>query len=132
MAGPRMPEGGCRCGAARVAAEADPAGAVDRNGSCCARKGFILALTPAEKFRLLAGEDKLLERRFNRHAIARRFFRNCGAQPVSLGADPKGRNLAAINLRCVDGIDLAQFRAQKFDGRSLLPASRYHNDVINQ
>lgn len=123
MAGSRMLEGGCRCGAARVAAEADPAGAVDRNGSCCARKGFILAFTPAEKFRLLAGEDKLLERRFNRYAIAHRSFRNCGAQPVSFGADPKGRNLAAINLRCVDGIDLAQLRRRSSTGAASCPAA---------
>lgn len=119
MTGTRMLEGGCHCGAVRFAAEADPAGAMECNCSYCARKGFILTFTPAEKFRLLAGEDKLLEYRFNRHVIAHRFCRDCGTQPFSFGTDSKGRKMAAINLRCVDGIDVAQLAPQKFDGRRL-------------
>jgi hypothetical protein len=35
------------------------------------------------------------------------------------GVDPKGNPMAAINIRCLDGVDLEQVAITKFDGRSL-------------
>jgi len=119
MTGMRTMRGGCHCGAVRYEAEADPAGAVECNCSYCAKKGFVLAFTGAENFRLLAGEAKLVEYRFNRHVIAHRFCRDCGTQPFSFGTGPDGKPMAAINLRCVDGIDLDALQPKKFDGLRL-------------
>ena len=111
--------GGCHCGAVRFQAEADPAQAMECNCSHCERKGFILTLTPAEKFQLLSGEDKLTEYRFNKRKIAHRFCTACGAQPFAFAASPDGTPTVAINLRCVDDLDLATLTPQKFDGRTL-------------
>jgi hypothetical protein len=111
--------GACHCGAVRYEAEADPGQAMQCNCSHCEKKGFILTFTPVENFRLLAGEARLTEYRFNKHQIAHRFCSACGAQPFAFGTNPDGTQMVAINLRCVEGIDLAALTPQKFDGRSL-------------
>jgi hypothetical protein len=112
-------QGGCHCGAVRFEAEADLDGTMQCNCSHCEKKGFILAFTPLEKFRLISGEDRLTEYRFNRHAIAHRFCSVCGIQPFGFGAMPDGTQTAAVNVRCIDGVDLAALAPQAFDGRSL-------------
>jgi len=33
--------------------------------------------------------------------------------------DPKGKAMAAINIRCLEGIDLESIPVQHFDGRSI-------------
>lgn len=110
--------GGCHCGAVRYEAEADLRNVVECNCSHCQTKGFILAFTPSEKFRLISGEKKLTEYRFNKHAIAHRFCSDCGVQPFGLGSQPDGQQMAAINLRCVDDLDLATLEPQKIDGKN--------------
>lgn len=110
--------GGCHCGAVRYEAEADLGKAVECNCSHCAKKGFILTFTPADKFRLISGEEKLSEYRFNKHLIAHRFCSNCGVQPFGFGAQPDGQQMAAINLRCVDNLDIATLAPQKVDGKN--------------
>ncbi|MPZ55415.1 MAG: GFA family protein [Rhizobiales bacterium] len=119
MTGVQTLAGGCHCGAVRYEAEADLGQTMACNCSHCEKKGFILTFTPVEKFRLLAGEEKLAEYRFNKHAITHRFCTACGVQAFAIGVAPDGKPMAAINVRCVDGVDLAALKPQKFDGRSL-------------
>jgi hypothetical protein len=111
--------GACHCGAVRYEAEADLGQTIQCNCSHCETKGIILTFTPVENFRLLSGEARLTEYRFNKHKIAHRFCAICGAQPFAFATNPDGTPMAAINLRCVEGIDLAALTPQKFDGRSL-------------
>jgi hypothetical protein len=56
---------------------------------------------------------------FNKHIIKHRFCQTCGIHPYGEGTDPKGNKIAAINLRCIEGIDLESVPVQNFDGRSL-------------
>ena len=35
------------------------------------------------------------------------------------GTDPKGNEMAAVNIRCLDDIDLAKVPVRQFDGRSM-------------
>ena len=44
--------------------------------------------------------------------------RTCGIHPYGEGTDPKGNRMAAINIRCLDGIDLESVPVQHFEGRS--------------
>jgi hypothetical protein len=111
--------GGCHCGAVRYEAKADTSQTVQCNCSHCEKKGFILAFTPRENFRIIKGEDHLTEYRFNRHVIAHQFCETCGVQPFGLGTGPDGSKMAAINMRCVDDIDLEALAPKAFDGRSL-------------
>lgn len=112
-------EGGCHCGAVRYEAEADLSATMTCNCSHCEKMGFVLTFTPREKFRLLSGGDKLTEYRFNKREIQHLFCSVCGAHPFGYGAMPDGTEMAAINARCIDGVDLGQIEPRHIDGRSL-------------
>jgi len=111
--------GGCHCGAVRFAAEVDLGRTLQCNCTYCEKKGFLLTFTPAENFAVTAGADRLTEYRFNRNVIAHQFCSRCGVQAFSFGKGPDGKAMAAVNTRCIDGIELAALSPQPFDGRSL-------------
>ena len=111
-------QGGCHCGKVRFRAQADLSEVMECNCSHCAMKGFLLAFTPRDNFELLAGEGETTEYRFGKHVIAHRFCRTCGVQAFALGAMPDGSEVAAINARCVDGIDLTALNRKQVDGRN--------------
>jgi hypothetical protein len=43
----------------------------------------------------------------------------CGIHPYAEGRDPKGNAMAAINIRCLEDIDLASIPVTRFEGRSM-------------
>ena len=112
-------EGGCHCGAVRFEAEVDTGSGVECNCSYCAKAAPLLAFTTADRFRQTAGEDKLTDYRFNKMTIAHLFCSACGISAFGRGTAPGGQEMAAINLRCVDGIDLAAVKRNPFDGAAL-------------
>ncbi|WP_208110222.1 MULTISPECIES: hypothetical protein [Methylocaldum] len=44
---------------------------------------------------------------------------HCGIHTFGEGTDPSGRAMAAINARCLEGIDWSRVSTKHFDGRSL-------------
>jgi hypothetical protein len=112
-------KGGCHCG--KVAYEVDLAleQAMSCNCSICRKRGLLLAFAPAEQFRLLSGEGDLQDYRFNTHRIGHVFCRTCGVESFGQGEMPgTGAQMRAINLRCVEGVDLDALPVHKFDGAS--------------
>jgi hypothetical protein len=119
-----MPEsetqsGGCHCGAVRFTATGDFSSVMECNCSHCSKKGFLLAFMPRADFTLTEGADKVSEYRFNRHVIAHMFCQVCGVQPYGLGKGPDGSEMAAINVRCVDDVDLGALKRTPYDGASM-------------
>ncbi|MFQ5562669.1 MAG: GFA family protein [Parvularculaceae bacterium] len=112
-------QGGCHCGAVRFKAEADLSDVKECNCSHCSKKGFLLTFMPADNFRLLSGGDKLTEYRFNKKAISHLFCSVCGVQAFGRGKGPGGAEMAAVNVRCLDDIDLSTLEPQPVDGKSL-------------
>jgi hypothetical protein len=114
-----MYRGSCHCG--RVAFEVD--GTIDRAMSCncsmCQRKGSLLWFVPRDRLRVLTPDPDAATYMFNRHVIKHRFCPVCGIHPFGEGTDPKGQATAAINVRCIEGIDLDTVPVSPFDGRSL-------------
>jgi hypothetical protein len=110
--------GGCQCGNVRYEVELDLAGVMACNCSRCGRLGSLLAFAPAESFTLLKGEDATTEYTFNKHAIHHLFCTTCGIQSFARGTAPDGRKVAAINVRCLDGVDIDALPVQQVDGRS--------------
>ena len=112
-------KGSCHCG--RVAYEDE--GTIDRamacNCSMCQRKGSLLWFVPRSQFKLLTPEDNASTYLFNKHRIGHRFCPVCGIHPYADGADRQGNPMAAINVRCLEGIDLETITVGHFDGRSL-------------
>lgn len=112
-------EGGCHCGAVRFEAEVETGSGVECNCSYCSKAAPLLAFTSADTFRQTAGEDMISDYRFNKQVIAHLFCSTCGISAFGRGQAPDGRQMAAINLRCVDGIDLAAVERQPYDGAAL-------------
>jgi hypothetical protein len=109
--------GGCHCGKVTIEVEGDIAGAVSCNCSMCSKRGSLLWFVPREQMQL-TGESELTTYTFNKHVIKHRFCANCGIHPFGEGVDPKGNATAAINIRCLEGIDLESIPVNHFDGRS--------------
>jgi hypothetical protein len=112
-------QGSCHCG--RVAFEVE--GTIDSGMACncsiCSRKGSLLWFVPRTNLTLKTPEDDASTYLFNKHVIRHRFCPVCGIHPYGEGTDPKGNAMAAVNLRCVEGIDLAAISVQHFDGKSM-------------
>jgi hypothetical protein len=49
--------------------------------------------------------------------IEHRFCSVCGCQPFGLGRMPDGTETAAINLRCLEGVDLEAVARVPVNGR---------------
>lgn len=76
-------------------------------------------MSRATALRLLTPDENASTYTFNKHVIKHRFCSDCGMHPYGEGVDPKGNRMAAINIRCLEAIDLASVPVKHFDGRSL-------------
>ena len=112
-------QGGCHCGRVAFEVTGEVDGALACNCSICQRKGSLLWFVPRAQLKLLSPEEATEVYTFNKHAIRHRFCRVCGIHPYAEATDPKGNAMAAINLRCVEGVDLAAVPVRNFDGRSI-------------
>ncbi len=107
-------EGGCHCGAVRYQVETDLEKVLSCNCSHCQMKGLLLNFVDKDKFKLLKGEEMLSEYQFNKKSIRHLFCKVCGVQSFSEGVTfPK----AAINVRCLDGIELEKLTLTPFNGK---------------
>ena len=111
--------GSCHCGRVAFEVEGDIKGAVACNCSICQRKGSLLWFVPRDALKLLTPEDAASTYTFNKHVIKHRFCPVCGMHPYGEGVDPKGSAIAAINIRCLENVDLAAIPVQHYDGRAL-------------
>ena len=111
-------QGSCHCG--RIAFEVQ--GTVDRalacNCSMCQRKGSLLWFVPRDALRLTTPEDAMATYVFNKHVIQHHFCAACGIHPYGEATAPDGRQRAAVNIRCLEGIDLGAVPVTHYDGRA--------------
>ncbi|WP_049623059.1 GFA family protein [Frateuria defendens] len=111
--------GSCHCGAVAFEVEGEIASALACNCSICQRKGSLLWFVPREALHLLTPEDASRVYEFNTHRIKHRFCPQCGIHPYAEGTDPKGNRMAAVNIRCLEEVDLAAVPVTHYDGRSI-------------
>lgn len=112
-------KGSCHCGQIAFEVEGKLEQVADCNCSMCSRKGSLMWFVPRDKFRLLTPEDKISTYLFNRRVIKHRFCPTCGIHPFGEAADPSGNPMVAVNVRCLEGVDLSSLPVKHFDGRSL-------------
>lgn len=111
--------GGCHCGKVRYEVTLDLAEkAITCNCSMCGRSGTVLRFVPADKFQLLSGADALTSYRFNTQVIDHLFCSTCGIKSFAMGKGRDGADTRAINVRCLDDVDLAAIPTQHVDGKS--------------
>jgi hypothetical protein len=112
--------GGCHCGAVRFRVSLDlTQPAISCNCSICSRSGTVLSFVSTDQFELEKGEANLTDYQFNRNVIHHLFCKTCGIKSFGRGIGPSGKPMVAINVRCLDDIDLAQVPTQHFNGKAL-------------
>ncbi len=94
----------------------DLTGVSDCNCSVCTKKGFLHLIVPPEQFELLSGEDAITTYQFNTGTAKHMFCRYCGIHSYYIPrSDP---DKIDVNVRCLDGIDLATIDIKPFGGRN--------------
>ena len=110
--------GTCHCDNVAFDVEGEISGAMACNCSMCSRKGSLLWFVPRSQLQLLTPEDRIGTYTFNKHVIRHRFCKTCGIHPYGEGVDREGNAMAAINIRCLENIDLDAVPVHHYDGRS--------------
>jgi len=111
--------GSCHCGQVKFEAEGELSGAVACNCSICVRKAALMWFVPRANLRLLTPEEAMTRYTFNKHLIQHCFCKTCGIHPFGEGVAPNGQEMAAINIRCLEGVDIDAIPVKHFDGRAL-------------
>jgi hypothetical protein len=111
-------KGSCHCGKVAFEVEGEITQAMACNCSLCQRKGSLMWFVPRSKLQLLTPESAAGTYTFNKHVIKHRFCTQCGIHPYGEAAGPDGQLMAAVNLRCIEDIDLDAIPVQHYDGRS--------------
>src|SRR5688500_18021173 len=112
-------KGSCHCGQIRFEVEGSPKEVLACNCSICSRKGSLLWFVARNQFRLLTPVEAMSTYTFNKHVIKHHFCPKCGIHPFAEARDPSGNEMAAINARCLEDIDLSSLKVAHYDGRSV-------------
>jgi hypothetical protein len=111
-------KGSCHCGKVAFEVEGEIKSAMSCNCSICQRKGSLMWFVPRDTLHLSTPDENASTYTFNKHVIKHRFCPTCGVHPYGEGTDPKGNRIAAVNIRCLEDIDLASVPVTHFDGRA--------------
>jgi hypothetical protein len=110
--------GSCHCGAVKFEVTGQLDSAISCNCSMCLRRGGLLTFVSPQQFKLLAGEAAQTDYQFNRKNIHHLFCATCGVFSFGHGTGPKGDPMYAVNVRCLEGVDIGQLKVTPVDGRS--------------
>jgi hypothetical protein len=110
--------GGCHCGKVRYEAKTGLDQVISCNCSICTKRGLLLTFVPTGQFTLVSGEEELVDYRFNKKTIRHLFCRSCGVESFAMGKTPNGAEMAAVNVRCLDDVDVASLTLTPVDGKS--------------
>ncbi|RZA01739.1 MAG: GFA family protein [Moraxellaceae bacterium] len=108
--------GSCHCGAVKYEVDMTIDNVMSCNCSICNRKGHLLAFTPAATFKLLQGDDALNDYQFGKKSIHHLFCKTCGVSSFARGSMPDGAAMCAINVRCLENVDIKTFPIIENDG----------------
>jgi len=112
-------QGSCHCGQIAFEVEGDLQEVMPCNCTICQRKGSLMWFVPRQAMTVFAPPEKMSTYTFNKHAIKHRFCPSCGIHPYGEAVSPSGQEMAAINVRCLEGVDLSALKVKHFNGREL-------------
>ena len=109
--------GGCHCGRVRYQIEIPERILVNRcSCSICQKSGYLHLIVPADRFKLLCGEQDLQEYRFHT-GVARHLF--CGVCGIKSFYVPRSHpDSFSVNLNCIELPDKVNVTIEEFDGRN--------------
>ncbi len=113
-------KGSCHCGKVKFEVEIDlNKEAMSCNCSMCQRKGTLLSFVSADKFQLVSGHDSLTDYQFGKKSIHHTFCASCGVTSFASGKMPDGTPMKAVNISCIEDINLDDVTIKKFDGKRI-------------
>lgn len=118
MAEAKTYKGGCHCGQVQYEATTDLAQVISCNCSICAKRGWLLTFVGPEQFALHADEQELTDYQFHKKVVHHKFCNVCGVASFGQGTTPDGRTMFAVNVRCLDGVDISSLKVTPVDGKS--------------
>jgi hypothetical protein len=109
--------GGCHCGRVRFEVDAPARLQVsDCNCSICTKSGYRHLIVPANRFRLLAGQDALTTYTFNTNTARHLFCSTCGIKAFYVPrSHPDG---FSVNANCIDSDTIDSISVRQTDGRN--------------
>ena len=109
--------GGCHCGRVKFEIEIPDKIIVHRcSCSICQKSGYLHLIVTAGRFKLLGGEENLIDYRFHT-GVARHLF--CGICGIKSYYVPRSHpDSFSVNLNCVDLPDDVDVTIKAFDGRN--------------
>ena len=110
-------EGGCHCQNVRYEVQIDLTQIINCNCSICHKRGSVLGFVAESQFKLLKGQDAQTDYQFNKKNIHHLFCKTCGIMSYGTGTGPDGMKMIAINVRCLDGIDVSELDPVSVDGK---------------
>lgn len=117
--GMKTHKGGCHCGNVRFEIKASLEKVISCNCSICLKRGLLLTFVPKSQFTLTKGEESLTGYRFNTMNIRHLFCKHCGVEAFGMGKSKDGAETVALNVRCIDDIDLNEIEATPYNEKSL-------------
>jgi len=84
----------------------------------CGRAGTVLSFVPENAFHLQKGADELTDYLFHKEHIHHVFCQTCGIKPFAYAKGENGETTYAVNLRCLENLDIDSLTPQKVDGKS--------------
>ncbi|AGH94519.1 GFA family protein [Pseudobdellovibrio exovorus] len=113
-------KGSCHCGKVSFEVELDlnSEPALICNCSMCQRKGTALRFVPDSQFQLLSGEGQMTDYQFGKKTIHHLFCSTCGVTAFASGQMPDGTKIKAINVRCLENVDMGKLQTHSVDGKN--------------
>ena len=110
--------GSCHCGKVRYEVTTDLAKVMACNCSICSKKAHLLTFVEPEHFTLKSGEGALTDYQFNKMNIHHLFCSTCGIESFARGKKRDGASMVAVNVRCLEGVDVSALTVAQVDGKS--------------
>lgn len=114
-----MYTGSCHCGAVQFTTTVSLDQPITCNCSICKRSGTILVFTGNDHFTLTSGSENLRSYLFGKKHIDHLFCSVCGIKSFAKGKDAEGNDVYAVNVRCLEGVDLSTLTPTEYNGAAL-------------
>jgi len=108
--------GACHCGRVQFEIQSTLAPAARCNCSLCRRRAAVMTRVPAERFRLLSGEEFLSLYQFNTRVAKHYFCKVCGI--YTFHRPRVAPDLYGVNVGCLDGVDPNSLQVGLIDGEA--------------
>lgn len=109
--------GGCHCGRVRFEVTAPRDLRLSEcNCSICYMVGYLHLIVPRSEFKLVQGEEHLVNYQFNTGVAQHTFCAHCGVKSFYVPrSHPEG---ISVNARCLDQDTIGSVMTKPFDGRN--------------